>query len=383
MNLGKFYYGVYELNTYYEDLGILAQIDKLINAVSSYIGSPSADTIQVFRDTTNETLQLVSSYNPEMNLESLREVLKETNGTDSFGPGLEKALREIVTNSGLVPQELLSSIQKLRKRVSMFSQHIKNVSNAFEVFGTDYNFIEEDHFEFGALLPKELVGESIEEINKELLHLDRLFKNLNELMGYGNTSPKVKTISSSWWQFFIELDATQIMAVTIAIERIVNLYKTSLEIRKMKAEAEEKKLSAKAIEVLEQEIETKIKTGMHEIAKEIREKFQKNDDKSRCNELEIGIRQELINLAKRINQGAVYEVRAGLPEEPDAVAEGQDGFDEYLVNLENYQNKLKISNEINERSNEIIKICNGTNSEETLLLTDYDKLNQDSNENKK
>ncbi len=242
------------------------------------------------------------------------------------------------------------------------------------------------HFEFAALLPKELVGESVNDLYNELQHIDRLFRALNELMGKGAISPIVKTISSSWWQFFLDLDSTQIAATTFALERIVALYRQNLEIRMLKRELEQKDLGDDFLEIIDKKIEEKLKAGMNEIAREIREKYGANNDEARKNELETQLRMELVHIAKRINQGASYEVRAGLPEEPESLKEAEKEdpvrVAEYQQSIERYQQLVEHAKKINSAQSEMIdslKMVSGDNA----LLTNYEKLAEEKVDEKK
>ena len=113
------------------------------------------------------------------------------------------------------------------------------------------------------------------------------------------------------------------------------------------------------------------------VAKEVRQKFQKNTDDERCNELETQLRMELVHIAKRINQGAAYEIRAGIPEKPKDLAENlKDDPQAGIAHgeaMQTYEEKNLIAKEINDaglRLSSAIEELSG----ETQLLTDYEKL---------
>jgi hypothetical protein len=380
MNLGKFHSVIDEIHSYYEEHNILREFQQLIDMLQTSISTQSIETTTSFRTQLSNFLDLSLETPQFSNMASFQEVIDETNGFSYFGEGLYEAINEIIHVPFISNVELLAKLTSFQKELQEYVTHTKRISAGLGALQVEYDDISEDDFEFAALLPKELVGDTLENIQSEVQHLDRLFKALNELMGKGSESPKVKTISSSWWQFFLSLDHTQIAAVTFAIERIVNLYKTNLEIRKLKSDAEKLGMDEQVVQLINKQVEAKIKEGMTEIAKEMRDKFKDNKDDARCNELEIQIRQELFTMAKRINQGAIYEVKAAIPEKPEEAALSQDAeltkkvVSEYQIELEKYEKKLEYATKINKVNDLILEMSESLIEQDHLLLIDYDNL---------
>lgn len=385
MNLAKFNFVVRSLTEYYEENDILSLLEEVTSSLQAHISSASAEKIQLFRTYLEELKKAARDVPHFSNLESFKSVIRETKGEDYFGENLESSLDSIVSNQGLMPAEILLNLTEFKKELSDYIDKITTLADTFEKLNVEYDEIQFGQFEFSALLPKELIGNTVSDINKELSHLDKLFKGLNELLGYGATSPKVKTISSSWWQFFLELDGTQTAAITFAIERIVNLYKTSLEIKKLREETKTLKLDKKITDLIEKEIDKKIKEGMKKISSELRKKFQKNDDDQRANELETQIRQELILIAKRLDQGAIYEVKAGIPNMPEEPEESIDSTPQSLADFEKrkkiyqeeinkYESNMKVVYSMDIVNQGVSEISSGIKLNDTELITNYENI---------
>lgn len=380
MNLGKFNDVIWQINSYFEENELVKLYELMMNSLQSQIASSTIDNVNIFRSQIDLFYEAARSIPSYAHMGSFRDVVNETKGQDFFGAGLEDYVNEIIHKQFVSALEMQSELQAFHKKFIAYVANIKTLATSLNSLTVEYDSFAEDEYEFSALLPKDLVGHTIENIHSELLHLDRLFKSLNELMGKGNTSPNVKTISSSWWQFFLDLDHTQIAAVTFALERIVNLYKSSLEIRKLKSDAEKLELNQEIINGIEIQVEAKVKEGMKAIAKELRQTYENNDDKSRCNELEIQIRQELIVIAKRLNQGALYEVKAGLPDKPEEPEPEADGKvdakkqEEYAALFEKYNQKLQSAQKINYVNELIIEVSDGMIENQNMLLLDYESI---------
>lgn len=351
MHLGRFHYVTWLARDYFESNTLLATLDQAAAQLQAYISAPTAESSKAFRSKVDLLLEACAKMPSGYNAASFKHIIADTEGEKYFGSGLERSLREIIEKQSMTPADMLVSLQKFRKSFGAYVTAITTISEELGGLGVEYEELESDQFEFGAMFPKELIGKSIIDIQGELDHLDRLFKTLNEIMGNGSTSPIVRNISSSWWQFFIELNYEQIAAITFSIERIVALYKSNLEIQKLKRDAEKNELGADIATLIEQKIDAKLKSGMMEIAENVREKFQKNEDNARCNELEIQLRMELAHIAKRINQGAAYEIRAGIPNKPKKLAEEEKEDPKAMLKYEEamheFEEKNNIAQEIN------------------------------------
>ena len=383
MHLGRFNYVTSLIETYFEENEIVSLVDQVIAQLNAYISSQTKENSVNFRAKVGTLLQACSFTPPGYNSASFRHIVADTHGEEYIGVGLEISLKNILEEQSITPAEMMVSLKEFRKNLSAYSDSITALSSGLITLGVEYEELKPDQFEFGAMFPKELVGTSINEIQDELIRLNYLFKTLNELMGKGPTSPTVSNISSSWWQFFIELDYQQIAAISFAIERIVALYKSNLEIQKLKQDSEKNGLGEEITALINQKIEEKLKSGMQEIAKDIRKKIQQNNDNERCNELETQLRMELVHIAKRINQGAAYEIRAGLPEEPEDIEAEQDEVPDpatlaaHQEKVKAYNEKLHVAEEVNGAGQRLAEAIEEIASGEKNLLMDYAKLTAD------
>lgn len=376
MHLGRFNYAVMLISDSFEKNDFLQVFDQAIAQLQAYVSAPNEVNSLAFRKQIDALLAECGEVPLDCSAASFKQVVVDTGGEQYFGSGLERSLRDLFEKQSMTPSELLVSLQTFRKNLGRYVSSIKTISKELSELEVEFVELEQEQFEFGAMFPKELVGNSIENIQVEMEHLNRLFKALNEMMGKGAESPIVRNISSSWWQFFLELDAQQIAAITFAIERIVALYKSNLEIQKIKQDVEKNNLGQDIVTMLNNKIDEALKIGMEEISKEVRDKFQKNADAGRCNELEIQLRMELFHIAKRINQGAAYEVRAGLPNKPKKIDE--ETADEqtiltYKNAMQKYEEQNQLAREINSAG---VRLADAIEEQsgETQLLTDYAKL---------
>lgn len=378
MHLGRFHYVMWDLKYYFKGNKQLAALDAAIGALQAYQAAPNPETSAAFKAAITKAEEAANEPPDEYLNKSYQQILEDIGGGPYIGPSLATTIRETLKEQSLTPTDMLASLQKLRKELSNFITHVTAVADGLDELSAEYENLGEDELELGIHLPQESVGYRLDELSKEIAHIDSLFKSLNELMGRQNESPEIRTISTTWYQIFLELDAQQIAAIILAIERIVNLYKTNLEIKKLKKDAEEKGL-ADVAELLGGKIEEKLKAGVAEIASEIRNKFQNNKDDGRVNEIETKLRIELFHLARRINEGASCEIRVGLPRKPSdpKLIEGDEEGNKvkqesFAQALASYEEKKAVAKKMQSSALSLSQKLDQLDN--SVLLADYEKL---------
>lgn len=348
MHLGRFHATIYRLNNYYQEIEPIEKLNNLISHLQSFINTRNQEHFTAFKNTLEEILKIPE---PEKNLAQpyARQILNELKLLDDLVQPLASRIKTTITQNSFDQNQAITELTSIRDDLARKLNEIQKIDSAFTSLDVEYESVFSGDSEIGLLLPRELTGETLEELNQELQQINRVFRAINEITGSEEYSPKIRTISSSWWQIFLELDHTQIAAWVFAIERIVNLFKTNLEIKALQKQLEEKDIPKKITSALEKEVETKIKTGIQKIASDIRKKFSKTSDEPRLNELETQLKQGLTYLAKRLNQGAEIEINISLPAKPKKPKDSEEN-QEALANYQNqllaYEEKLKAALEI-------------------------------------
>lgn len=102
-----------------------------------------------------------------------------------------------------------------------------------------------------------------------------------------------------------------------AAEKIINLYKTFLEIKKLKSELKKQGLKEEEMKGINDHANSVMSKGVEELTTEVVEEYYQGNDDKRKNELTNAVRISLNKLANRIDQGFNIEVRAEPAEEPE------------------------------------------------------------------
>ena len=131
----------------------------------------------------------------------------------------------------------------------------------------------------------------------------------------------IKTISSTDLSIFLDVSAVVGACVATAVERIVALYKTLLEVRKLQGELVKQGVDKKNLEGIETHANGIMDDGIDKLVKDLLFEFKGKVDGGRKNELSVELKYSLKKIANRIDRGFNIEVRMEEPLQPADAAE--------------------------------------------------------------
>jgi len=306
---------------------------------------------------------------------SFRLFLDEIHASNFVGNKLRQQVQEIISGTSFSPMEMLESLEAFSKSFGGIVATVYNVRAALATLGVEIDHVADGEYELGALFPRDVIGESLNDLTKKFDHLNRLVSAIMELQGAAARSPRIRTISASWWQVFLDLQSeAAVLVLVVALEKIVALYKSNLEIKKLRNELAKNDLSPEITALIDAEIEKKVEAGIEAIATDVRKKANANVDQARANGLEVQRKLELKHVARRLNQGAAYEVVAGPPQEPaelnaDQLADPLTA-ESYKSALSAYDGRQEATISINARGAETHLLSSSDSQEMPLLITD-------------
>ena len=128
----------------------------------------------------------------------------------------------------------------------------------------------------------------------ELEELDRIFGVFAELSTGSRPSFEIKTISSTDLSVFLEVGAVVGACVATAVERIIALYKTLLEVRKLQGELVKQGVDKRNLEGLENHANGIMDAGIDKLVKDLLSEFKGKVDPDRKSELSVELKYVLV-----------------------------------------------------------------------------------------
>jgi len=315
MHLGRFHAVIFDLANHFDSSNFINLFNNAIAQLSTYASSRAEEHLSDFRGALSEAYKASEIQDQDLLQPYAQQIIQELGLTDAFAPAFMKKINAALSIENFDTSGVVNRLTDISNELKSKIKHINSINTSFRDLDVEFQRVENGESEIGFLLPREVVGNSLKELSTEFSKLGKLAQAINEISGAGTYDPKVITISSSWWQIFLDLQPDQIVIWVLAIERIVNLFKANLEIKTLQQQLAKHQLPAEISEMVEKEIQKKLASGIDELAKEIRNRHDNKDD-NRANELEIQLRQGLSYLAKRIGEGAQVEINVSLPDIP-------------------------------------------------------------------
>lgn len=351
---------------------ITETLNTLTNNISANQSKEIESNLKILKEEFSEAI--LNEYNP-----SNFKIIESIGASDYFGlTGFQK-LEDILNKNSFDIQKTVTDLQIFIQKRTEFVTLINATSENLKKLNIIPHFHNDNTFEVGLLMPKELTKNKIINLTKELNHWDKVFKTLKELTSGSTDDTEINFVNNGSLEFFIDNGPQIAACLAVALERIVKLYKNIVEIRSAKEKLKELGISTgeqKSIEKQEKEIFNK---GIDTIASDIVKEFAtKQLESGRVNELKIAVKGHITYIAKCIDNGMIIEINSpeiSEPEEPKETATDEKKSEAKKIK-ENYDKTLK-QIDIVQKSMETIKTIGKTGVDIVKYLTEGDEPKAD------
>lgn len=293
----------------YKILDLIQRFGALQALLNTSVASPTAANAQSYKAALEEFESYLITSPTNSFVPSQQRILNAIGGTDKIGAGLLHRINSLLDENQITPADALAKMQALYEEVVQFHTTLVGLSRSF----VDLNVGTEDPsgetYELGILIPKELVENDLDGLNKELKRLDQHLRTFAEIVHSDPKSLKIRSLGTGSLEFFLDSPATVAAAVMLAVERLVALYKQILEIRNLRKGLEDKKFPPGTVKLVKDHEAQLITDELDAIRDEIITENYKSGDLARKNELKNALTSALKYLADRIDRGVDFEAR--------------------------------------------------------------------------
>lgn len=305
--------------------GVLVSLQQLRDALQSQVNSPQDPSYQQQVATSLDAVVAASEASavnefPATSLETLEELEVDR----VLGRRLGAAVREIFERNQITPSVAAAEVGELYTTLEAMSTQLGQLVAGLEHFGIGAEVLEAGEAEVGVLIPRGAVNNHLDELGGEFQRLRKLLGPFLEL-GTGSRPPiEVVTISSTDFGVFLDVAPKAAMFVAVAVERIVALYKSLLEIRKLRQDMEDCGVPAESLVGVDEHANSVMERGIEAITSDLITEAPASLDGARRHELENELRVSLNGIANRIDAGFNIDVRG----EAEETADGEEPSDD-------------------------------------------------------
>lgn len=353
MHLGRFHATIYDLSQHFKAAELQIKLEQCAASLDQYAQTRAQPQLDAFRQAYESLLNASQVDDPDLWQPYAHHVIAELSLQDILSPQLPTALQQVVQDRAFDHAGIATDFRALSTKLTKKVAQLVAIDKAFSELEVEFERVQDSEAEVGILLPREIVGDSLTALTSEFGKLGKLFHAISELTGAHDYDPKVRTISSSWWQVFLDLDPNQVLVWVVAIERIVTLFKSNLEIKELQKRLANNDMPKEITDLIENEIDRRVSNSLDVLASELRKDHAKIDDQSRLNEIETQLRQGLRHLAMRINQGSQVEINIAVPDLPkdaELTNEGDATTPEVQAQIVEQREKIAKLRELRNRS---------------------------------
>lgn len=254
-----------------------------------------------------------------------RQVVEEFGVADLLGEALRDRIRAIFERNEITPSAAADELAAIAEKLQALRTALDQLIAGLDFFGTGAEELAPGEFEVGFLIPRDAVGNELEELGKEFVGLKKILGPFMELTIGSRPDLEVRSISTSWFQVFLESPQGTALCLAAAVERIVALYKSLLDIRLAQQQLKDAGVPDEKTEGIKEHATGHMAAGIAQLADELLAEFGQNVEPDRVNELRVELKLSLNKIANRIDRGYNVDVRAGElpPEDEEALDDAE------------------------------------------------------------
>jgi hypothetical protein len=301
-------------------------VSQLAQQLHAQVQSPADPNAQVQAATTRDQLNTNLAGAPSNDFSPAWSQAAEELGVDDLlGDKLRARIEDILGRNEITVESAANELDQIGQRLRDFVTALDQLISAMNFLEVGAETLDPGQFEIGFLFPRKAVDNELAQLGRELVKLHDIVDPFLELGTGSRPDLKVRSVSTSWFQVYLDSPGTTAAAFALAVERIVALYKNLLDIRVAQKTLDDAHAPDAVTAAVTDWTSGLMADGIDEIVEELLEEFGQDIEEGRKHELREALKHALNGMANRVDRGYNLEVRAGeLPEPEEDEPEDED-----------------------------------------------------------
>jgi hypothetical protein len=309
MNAERLHAIVVALRGEIEERDVVKKMEAMVKALRSLSQQANPSNQQNLAATLKDFYEAVTDTNSDTFSPAWRQILSEIGGSALFGAKLKETVETVIGRNQMTPAVGLEELEKVLTSLEEFSTALDNGASSLNALRIGHEQLAPGECEIGLLIPRRAVKNQLLGLAEELQEIGFILRTFSEVATGKPDDLAIKTISSSDLLVYLQAGIPYATCVAVAIERIVELYKKLLEIRKLRLEMEKLGVPEKNVAEVGEFANKLMEEGIAKVSLEIMQKHHRGKDGERKNELANAVTVSLNMIANRIDAGYNMEVR--------------------------------------------------------------------------
>jgi len=294
----------------YTQSQIIANLTSVVQNLQNLINQPQQpahqNNLAAARKKLTEVLSAskMNEYSPLW-----KQLLIEIGFDNLYGKQLNNHIENIFSKNTITPSTAYKELTEILQKLQQKNQAVENLISSLRTFNIKYEALNEGEGEIAIVIPRLAVNGNLEKFAKELEDLKKIVNDFNELATGSRPEIKLKTISSSEYQILLDIVPTTAVCLVIAIDKIINTYKSIVEIRKNLKELQDIGVPNRNLKGIEDHANSIMEKSISEGIKDLMSKFGQNLDPTRKKEMEVAIKFSMNKLSNRVDSGFNFDIK--------------------------------------------------------------------------
>lgn len=301
-------------------------LNQLAQALTSLVNAPQEPSYQQQVSTIRTQLgSLLPAADSNAFPPAWRRYLEEMGIADLLGSELAAELDSIFNRNQITVSIAADELNRLAGRVQQLQGTIDQLLAGFEILGIGSDDLAPGQVELAILIPRDAVDSELAQLGREFEQLKRwVIAPFQELVTGSVDEVTVKTIASSDFSVIVKIAPKVAAALAGAVAFIVNQYKQTLEIRKLRQDMARLEMSPEMIAGAEDHATTRMTEAISGLTSELLAKYEHTVPDARKHELKAHLTVSIKEVARRIDLGYNIQIRTSPPElEPPDEDDGE------------------------------------------------------------
>ncbi len=301
----------------YAQLDLLKRLQRVANALQQSMAVGNAQQAQAFQDELAGFYDALESSASWAFPPSATAILRAIQVDELLAANLSGQIEEIVAANNIVPAAALKQLQDVFKNIREAHTTLSRMREDFDTVGITPLQLDPGEYEIGILIPATVTENNLKVIDAQVHKWWNVARALDEALTGEVDAVRVRTIESGSVDLYICAAPAVAWSVLKTVEKILDVYKKVLEIRKLKRELQVHEALSKKEEAEVIEAETKlVQKALIQLRGQIMKRYR--GSKADREEVANNVLASLKTIAAAIELGVQIEVNGTPEEEPDS-----------------------------------------------------------------
>lgn len=313
MRAERLYTIVSDISKDLETSDVIERVSELSDALNDLSRSPTEENEEAVSEARAAVDLAINASSVRKYPPAFWSIIEQMKIDHLYGDKLIARIDGNLQGSGITPIVARDAINKTLEKLQGLKAQADAAIEALGYFEIEPDELSPGSFEMMVQIPGRAIHDELGQFGKEAQRLNSILAVFTEIATGSREPIKLRAIGSSDPTLFLDsLPATAALVAT-SIERIAAFYSQVQGIIKTHRDMKAQNVPASVVEGMKKHIDESIKNGLDEIAKTIEKQNMKNVPTERRPEIKSELKMSLYELARRIDEGYVFDVRGAAP----------------------------------------------------------------------